>query len=136
MGAIWFGYTRPSKDYYSSNLTMNVFVISSLSSGKNYVYAYDERAMGKDCNALCSLRFAHHLRVQNDSNHSPRQSIDGERILYLVMDNCVGQNKSKILFMFYSFLSTPETLLYVELLLRLDQFLVHLFHMRMRMTMY
>ena len=86
------GKTRPGRDYYISNLTMHNFVISDLSTGKNYVYLYDERAMGKGCDALCFLRWNHHLKM---TLHS-RKSGCGPDTLYLIMDNCVGQKKSQV----------------------------------------
>ena len=57
-----YGLSRPGADYYASNLNLYSLVITDLSMAKNYVYVYDERGMGKDCDALCSLRFGHHLQ--------------------------------------------------------------------------
>ena len=56
-----YGLSRPGADYYASNLNLYSLVITDLSMATNYVYVYDERGMGKDCDALCSLRFGHHL---------------------------------------------------------------------------
>ena len=47
---------RPGRDYYLSNLSIMNFIISDLTTGRNKVFLYDERAMGKGCDALCSLR--------------------------------------------------------------------------------
>ena len=79
---------------------MYCFIIADISRNINYVKLYDERAMGKDANALCSLRFVHHLTQFN------RTSIDGRpTILFEVLDNNVGQNKSQVVFMFFALLS-------------------------------
>jgi hypothetical protein len=100
----WFGSTRPSKDYFTSNLNMYFFVITNLSTGINHEYLYDERAMGKDCDALCSLRFLYHFR-QFVEARAQTQISSSPDTLYIIMDNCVGQNKSQGVFMFFSFLS-------------------------------
>ena len=91
----YFGKSRPGRDYYTSNLTMYNFVVSDLASGHNYVYLYDERAMGKGCDALCSLRWNHHLKMFKKFKES-NSTEDFPDTLYLIMDNCVGQNKSQV----------------------------------------
>jgi hypothetical protein len=83
------------KDYYASKLCIYLFIIADMSRNRNFVYAYDERGMGKDANALCSLRLCHHMRFQNKSASA----------LIQVMDNLVGQNKSQVVFMFFALLS-------------------------------
>jgi hypothetical protein len=100
----WYGARRPCIDYYLSNLAIYMFVISNLTSGINSVYLYDERAMGKNADAMCSLRFIYHLRLYNQARLS--NAIGSfPNTLYIVMDNCVGQNKSQVVMMFMSFLS-------------------------------
>ena len=49
-----YGYRRPSADYFNSNLIVQNFVIADMTNGTNTIYFYDERAQGKDGNALCS----------------------------------------------------------------------------------
>jgi len=97
-----YGSERPSADYYLSNLNVYMFIICSLSTNLNYIFLYDERAQGKDGNALCSLRFYYHLNLYQ-SLISSKKSMP--KTLYLVLDNCVGQNKSQIVMMFFCFLS-------------------------------
>ena len=63
----WYGYVRPGADYYASKLAMYCFIIADISRKSNYVKLYDERAMGKDANALCSLRFVHNLTQYNST---------------------------------------------------------------------
>ncbi|EEY60621.1 uncharacterized protein PITG_13349 [Phytophthora infestans T30-4] len=75
----YYGHVRPSANYFNSNLILQNFVVADISNGVNNVYFYDERAQGKDANALCSLRS--------------------------ILDNCVGQNKSKAVLVFFAFLS-------------------------------
>jgi hypothetical protein len=91
----FYGYQRPSSDYFNSNLTLNNFVIADVSSGNHKVLLYDERAQGKDANALCSLRMLHHLSKIGL----------GARVSLSILDNCVGQNKSNSVMKFFSLLS-------------------------------
>ena len=95
-----YGFSRPSVDYYQSNLILNNFVISDANSNVNYVYAYDERSQGKDGEAMCSLRMNHHLTTLNQANPGTNPMI-----LVSARDNCVGQNKSHLTMMFSCFLS-------------------------------
>jgi hypothetical protein len=99
-----YGSKKPSKAYYTSNLSMCQFLVCSLSEGINHVFVYDERAMGKDCDALCSLRFLYHFRRYLEARAS--DSLNSQpKILFLTLDNCVGQNKSQAVMMFFCFLS-------------------------------
>jgi hypothetical protein len=100
----WYGSKRPGADYYLSNLSIYMFVISNLTNGKNYVYLYDERAMGKNADALCTLRFIYHMRMHQEARKANRLLTEPDT-LYIIMDNCVGQNKSQAVLMFMSFLS-------------------------------
>ena len=96
----WYGSVRPGADYYASKLTMYCFIIADISRNINYVKLYDERAMGKDANALCSLRFVHHLTQFNRTPVNSRPTI-----LFQVLDNNDGQNKSQVVFMYFALLS-------------------------------
>jgi hypothetical protein len=84
-----FEIVVPGSDYYASNMHLLTFVIADSSTNQQFVYCYDEQGMGKDCDALCSLRTYHNLKPgQRDSN---------VRKLFQVVDNNVGQNKSQVL---------------------------------------
>jgi hypothetical protein len=73
---------------------MQNFIISNITANRNNVLIYDERGQGKGADALCSLRLLFHLRLpQECADRSPK-------MLLLILDNCVGQNKSKVVFMF------------------------------------
>jgi hypothetical protein len=101
-----FKMSRPSKDYYASNLLIFMFVVCNLSDSDNCIYLYDERAQGKDCEALCNLRFRYHLELYHKRLDAGLTEEDLMKIvLYLIMDNCVGQNKSQVVLKFYLFLS-------------------------------
>ena len=90
----FYGAERPGKDYYLSNLATYVFVASDLSRNRNNIYIYDERGMGKDGNAMCSLR----LKLFLDSiNQTKDQSRQRPKVLMIILDNCVGQNKSQVI---------------------------------------
>jgi len=60
-----------------------------MTSGQNYVYLYDERAQGKNAEALCNLRIRYHLKVLNENYIGKNKPIP--RIFYGIMDNCVGK---------------------------------------------
>jgi hypothetical protein len=76
----WYGEDRPGVDYYASNLSIYMFVISNLTSGKNYVYLYDERAMGKNADALCTLRFNYHMRNYEEARAANRLSSEPDTL--------------------------------------------------------
>ena len=65
----------PSKDYYASNLLIYMFVVCNLSDTDNCIYLYDERAQGKDCEALCNLRFRYHLELYHTRLHALQDSL-------------------------------------------------------------
>ena len=92
-----YGSVRPSVDYFQSNLMMQNFVIADLSNGINHVLLYDERGQGKGVDALCSLRLRHHLEIAKKP-YPPK-------ILLMILDNCVGQNKSQGIMQFFAILS-------------------------------
>jgi hypothetical protein len=95
----FYGHQHPSTDYFNSNLMMQNFIISDITANRNNVLIYDERGQGKGADALCSLRLFFHLRLRQErADRSPK-------MLLLILDNCIGQNKSKVVFMFYALLS-------------------------------
>jgi hypothetical protein len=52
-----FGWQRPSIDYYTSNLNLNLFNISDCSNDIDNVLAYLETTAGKTSSDVCSLRW-------------------------------------------------------------------------------
>jgi hypothetical protein len=95
----FYGHQHPSADYFNSNLMMQNFIISNIITNRNNVLIYDERGQGKGANALCNLRLLFHLRLRKKrADRSPK-------MLMLIFNNCIGQNKSKVVFMFYALLS-------------------------------
>jgi hypothetical protein len=96
-----YGSQRPSKDYYTSNLGLFAFVISGISTGISHIVLYDQRAMGKNADALCSLRLWFHLTQVPSGLMRPTMWYD-------VRDNCVGQNKSQAVLMFDCLLSITK----------------------------
>ncbi len=78
---------------------MQNFIISDITANRNNVLIYDEHGQGKGVDALCSLHLLFHLRLRQEcANRLPK-------MLLLILDNCVGPNKSKVIFMFYALLS-------------------------------
>ena len=59
----FYGFERPSADYFNSNLLLQNFIQCDISAGMNHVYLYDEREQGKGADAMCSLRMRQHLRL-------------------------------------------------------------------------
>ncbi|KAE8960311.1 hypothetical protein PR001_g30422 [Phytophthora rubi] len=100
-----YGNRRPSADYFNSNLMLHNFVVADLTSGENNVFVYDERAQGKGADALCNLRLFQHLRLRQQYRQASNEAPENTHTLLLILDNCVGQNKSRVVFMFYAMLS-------------------------------
>ena len=94
----FYGFTRPSSDYYNSNLMQISFITADVSANTNYIKIYDERTAVKGADALCSLRMRYYLMKQNSAEPKPEISLS-------VCDNCVGQNKSQDVMMFNAMLS-------------------------------
>ena len=99
----FYGFVRPSADYFNSNLIIHNFVIANISTGNNYVQFYDERGQDKCGDALCSLRLRYHLMQISGHEERPTMSLS-------IKDNCVGQNKSNITFQF----SALKSLIFYE----------------------
>ena len=98
----WYKLRKPSKAYYSSHIVIPNFVICDISKAENRVLLYDERGQMKDAEALTSLRMYFHLK---DVEKDRLDNRDRPKFLFQVMDNCVGQNKSHVVFMFFTLLS-------------------------------
>lgn len=98
----YFGFRRPGSDYFNSNLMCNLYIMGDITRHQHNVYLYDERLMGKDKNALCSLRMCHHI---NERNRCLQNGIQPPRHFISIRDKCVGQNKSNITLKFECFLS-------------------------------
>jgi hypothetical protein len=102
----WFGIKRPGLDYYLSNLNLYMFVMSEITKygTKHNMYIYDERASGKDGDSLCSIRFNYYMtryiKDRDDQTIHKRA-----KFLFLIMDNCVGQNKSRAVLTLFSLLT-------------------------------
>lgn len=97
----FYGFTRPSCDYFSSNLLIHNFVIANINENKNYVWFYDERGQDKGADAMCSFRMYYELIIWEKYRHSEKKPSVSLRIL----DNCIGQNKSNIVLKFFAMLS-------------------------------
>lgn len=97
----FYGFQRPSADYFNSNLLLQNFVQCDITSGINHVYIYDEREQSKGADAMCSLRMRQHLRLHKE--RTKRKVIP--TLCATLMDNCVGQNKSQCCMRFYALLS-------------------------------
>jgi hypothetical protein len=100
-----FGHSRPSADYFNSNLIIQNLVVADISNKQNNVFFYDERAQGKNADALCSLRLLYHLSTLQKN---ARNGIPAAEISFSLLDNCVGQNKSKVVMMFFAGISVQE----------------------------
>ncbi|EEY70254.1 uncharacterized protein PITG_19438 [Phytophthora infestans T30-4] len=89
----YYGHSRPSADYFNSNMMIQNFVVADITHGINNVHFYDERGQDKNADALCSLRLLYHLKTikRNACNGVPAAEVS-----FSLLDNCVGQNKSKV----------------------------------------
>ncbi|ETO83580.1 hypothetical protein F444_02423, partial [Phytophthora nicotianae P1976] len=100
-----YGFKRPAADYFNSNLMMHNFVIADITNGLNNVMVYDERCSGKGAGALCSLRLLYHMQLRTRYIKAGILTPEKSLTLLVIMDNCVGQNKSRAVFAFYAMLS-------------------------------
>jgi hypothetical protein len=83
---------------------MRVFVVGNTTFFPAFhVYLYDQRAVGTDADALCSLRFVHELREYVGLR---RCDALGHRAttLLTIKDNCGGHTKSKAVLQYYTLL--------------------------------
>ena len=79
---------------------MHKFVVANNLTKKKIVYLYDEMVLKKDGDSMCNLRLINQLDLLQSyiDNGSPLPST------YIsVMDNCVGQNKSKTIMSFFAY---------------------------------
>jgi len=99
----WFGMKKPSTAYYASNLSVHCFVISRITrfGAGHDICLYDERAAGKDADALCSLRMKHYIEQYIEDRDLKRLHLR-PKFLFIILDNCVGQNKSQYVLMFFA----------------------------------
>lgn len=97
-----YGHARPSADYFNSSLMIQNFAVTDITNKQNNVYFYDERGQGKNADALGSLRLLYHLSTLQ---RNARNAIVPAEISLSLLDNCVGQNKSKVVLMFFAMLS-------------------------------
>ena len=107
-----YGYRRPEVDYFQSNLIQHNFVLCDVVTQKHTIYFYDERSQGKGADACCSMRMWYTLQklsTLREEGLCPKKDV----ALMVLMDNCSGQNKSKVTLQFFGFLS----LLYKKVIL-------------------
>ena len=81
---------------------LNLYVIANITRNEQEVFIYDERLMGKDKDALCSLRMSFHIEQRNRCLAS---GIEPPKVFISIRDNCVAQNKSNSTLKFEAFLS-------------------------------
>ena len=96
-----YGHSRPSADYFNSNLMLHPFVITNINDNVNHVMLFDERGQDKGADCMCSLRTKYHLEqidCYKDCVVRPSVSVS-------IMDNCVGQNKSQAMMKYFAMLS-------------------------------
>lgn len=90
----WYKFDLPWLDYFTLSSMLQDFMIADRISN---VYLYDEHLMGKDEDALCNLRMMNHLDLLL------RHTFESmSKVLIVIMDNCVGQNKSQLSWRFFS----------------------------------
>lgn len=97
-----YGHTCPSADYFNSNLMIQNLVVADISNSRNNVYFNDERGQGKNANFVCSLRLLYHL---SNLKIDLQNGAAVPEICLSLLDNCVGQNKTKAVMMFFAMLS-------------------------------
>ncbi|CAM6105554.1 unnamed protein product [Calypogeia fissa] len=98
----YYGFNRPSADYFNSNLILHQFVSANINDDTNRVSFYDERGQGKGADALCSLRLCNYLDLLEGYRVAGSEA---PSYLINILDNCVGQNKSNIVMKFFALVS-------------------------------
>jgi hypothetical protein len=88
-----YGHSQPSAYYFNSNLMVSNFVVVDHISDNVDMLFYDEQVQGKDVDALCSLRFTYH---SNKLKMMFEHKQGTPKILVVIFDNYVGQNKSEL----------------------------------------
>ena len=97
------GKREPGSEYYLSKLAQYAFISSDIGENSNILLMYDQRAGGKGCNAMLSLRLF--LELKNLEKHRSAGTLsDRPQELISVRDNCVGQNKSQAVLRFCALL--------------------------------
>ena len=92
-----YGLNRPNADYFNSSIHLRNMNIIDVSGGVSSIYVYDERSGGKDGNSVCSVRWED-LKIKHKKDIiSKTKSAEHHVGIY---DNCVGQNKSNLVFKF------------------------------------
>ncbi len=97
-----YGYSWPLADYFNFNLMELNFMVTDLTSNNTDVFFYDERTQGKNVDALCSLRFTYHLEKFKTLLS---RKIAMPKILLVILNNYVGQNKLQLVMQFFTLLS-------------------------------
>lgn len=87
-----------------SAVSLHTYVINDFHTGLNRMYMYDERTLGEDLDSISSIRFLHHMRIFIGTRSGPK-SVKQPDVLYLLMDESVGPEKSQEGLMFYVILS-------------------------------
>ena len=77
-------------------------IISPTQKGPSKVYLYDEETGGKGANEVCSIRWNN---MKENWNMHEMNNIPHPSIHLAILDNCTGQNKSKLVFKFEAFLT-------------------------------
>jgi hypothetical protein len=78
------------------------FLVIDLTNNNINVFFYDERAQGKDVDALFSLQFTYHLEK---FKMLLSRKIGMPKILLVILNNCVIQNKLQLVMEFFALLS-------------------------------
>ena len=95
------GMTQPGDTYYFSPLTINCFgtADTGFENPKMRAYVYDEGTAKKGGNNVASLLYKDiHERGWIDKEQGPREE------LTVIMDNCAGQNKNKMVMRMFAWL--------------------------------
>jgi hypothetical protein len=97
-----YAHSQPSVDYFNSNLMVLNFIVVDFTNNSADVLFYDERAQGKDADALCNLQFTYHSNKFKTMLEC-KQAMP--KILVVILDNYIEQNKSQLVMQFFTLLS-------------------------------
>jgi hypothetical protein len=113
LGVPYLGSEQAGATYYFSPLTVNCFGVVDMKTDKLHVFVYHEGQGKKGSNNVASMIWEY-LRMYNKLRRDDEGKPIRRKSLKIVMDNCSGQNKNKVVLRMALFLAETGFYLDVE----------------------
>ena len=85
---------QPSRDYFTSKVTLNLEIMALPTEGTAYLYLMDGRLSKKNANAMCTMRWKF---FQSLLSNTRGRAFDA---VFRIRDNLVSENKSRQVLLF------------------------------------